>query len=157
MINIKRIIAGGLMVLMSNIYANLVLAAGDGPDGFWMGAGSSFYKRFAHCQCSGVFLHHCSAIGALAKVFFEIAGCLAECGQHGGGFCVWAAHRLVPPSMTVLSVNDFRICLSARCMRPNAVFSGTPCISAISLNDRPSNKRQRTTSCIFGSIASIAC
>ena len=35
MINIKRIIAVGLMVLMSNIYANLVLAAVDGPDVFW--------------------------------------------------------------------------------------------------------------------------
>ena len=34
MINIKRIIAVGLMVLMSNIYANLVLAAVDGSDVF---------------------------------------------------------------------------------------------------------------------------
>ena len=35
MINIKRIVAVGLMVLMSSIYANLVLAAVDGPDVFW--------------------------------------------------------------------------------------------------------------------------
>ena len=35
MINNKRIIAVGLMVLMSNIYANLVVAGVDGPDVFW--------------------------------------------------------------------------------------------------------------------------
>ena len=35
MINIKRIIEIGLIVLMSKIYANLVLAAVDGPDVFW--------------------------------------------------------------------------------------------------------------------------
>ena len=54
MINIKRIIAVGLMVLMSNIYANLVLAAVDGPDVFWKfslwGKRRAFTEVQKHCQ-----------------------------------------------------------------------------------------------------------